>query len=527
MSGDSGGSNVRYLQALRAHWVMIVALAVIAALSAAAYALTATKRYEANADILISPLPAGNDAFQGFSLFRDSSDGSSTVATAARVLRSADIPTTARKRLGGGGVSTPVSPLSQADIVTIGATAPDGGLSARAANTYATVAVQKRTALFQAELHRRIQLLEAASASIPASARSGNFAYATLQQNLGTLRGFVSLGDPTLKILTPASVPASASWPRPMLSVVVALIAGLLLSGGLAVAIEVVNPRIAREDELKLGQRLPVLTRIPRLPDTTVRDYLSAGTPLPTEAWVGYRTLRAMIATAGPGGAFPRSIVVTSATPGDGKTMTAVNLAITLASSGMRVTLVDGDFYRPMVGPIFNVIGRTGGVIRAIDGDAAATREALVPVPHHPGLQLLLSGREQAERLHMLNTGHFEALLEKLSAQSDVVVFDTPPMPEAADALSMADASDVVLVAVRLGHTRRDKLQQLRDLLARRGISPLGFVVTTRQRPQAGEYGYAAASAQKRTFEWISAARPLKDEPLRSHVRTITAVDDE
>jgi capsular exopolysaccharide synthesis family protein len=180
--------------------------------------------------------------------------------------------------------------------------------------------------------------------------------------------------------------------------------------------------------------------------------------------------------------------MVTSASPGDGKTMTAVNLAITLASADLRVILVDGDFHRPMLASIFDVTTRRDGFIRLLVG--RDEKNAIVPAPGHPGLQLVLSNREQAHYLHLLNTERVAEALAKLEQQCDVVVIDSPPLPEVAEALEMASAVEAVLISVRLGHTRRDKLAQLRELLARRGVSPLGFVVTTRERAQGSAAGY-------------------------------------
>ncbi len=289
-------------------------------------------------------------------------------------------------------------------------------------------------------------------------------------------------------MLTRATAPTSPSWPRPLLSLTVAGLASLLLGGGLAVALEVVNPRVSREDELRLVHRLPVLARIPRLSGRIAHGYLSGQSSLPADAWKGYRTLRAVLATAGHSGGLPRSIMITSASPSDGKTMTSVNLAIMLASADLNVILVDGDLHRPMIGSIFNVSARRDGLVRLLSG--WDDRTAIVPAPGHPGLRLVLANREQAHQLHLLNADRFSRLVKTLEAHCDVVVVDSPPLPEVAEALSMASAVETVLISVRLGHTRRDKLAQLRELLMRRGVSPLGFVVTTRERTHGPSYGY-------------------------------------
>ncbi|HXY81413.1 MAG TPA: AAA family ATPase [Gaiellaceae bacterium] len=482
---------VRYLQAFRAHRVLIVALIVIAVGIAAGISYTATKQYNAEADLQVQALPAyGGDPFQGFDLFRQTVDGSSPVVAAARVLGSAPYQRAVFKTLGkqGKGVSIAVTPLSQADIVSLSATAPNARQAAAAANAYADMIITVRGQLFQTELTARMRQVEAQMAAIPADVRQTSATYQTLAGTLAQYKSYVGTSDPTVQVLTRAEVPGAASWPRPKLSMAVALLIGLLLGLGAAVTLELVNPRVSREDELTFLHRLPILARIPRISSRTAHGYLSGRALLPADVWKGYRTLRAVLANAGRDGGYPRSILVTSASPGDAKTMTAVNLAIALAAAELRVTLIDADFHRPMIGTIFNVTGPRDGLVRFLNKPDTADVVS-VPAATHPRLKLLLGNREQMHQLHLLDTARFERLLERLYEDNDVIVIDSPPLPEVAEALALADAADTVIVSVRIGHTRRDKLSELRELLGRRGVSPLGFVVTTRSR-SGGQSAY-------------------------------------
>jgi Mrp family chromosome partitioning ATPase len=95
-------------------------------------------------------------------------------------------------------------------------------------------------------------------------------------------------------------------------------------------------------------------------------------------------------------------------------------------------------------------------------------------------------------------------VLEQLREHADVIIIDSPPLTEVGDALPLADVADMVLVAVRLGRSRRDKLDELRRALAQRGVSPAGFVVTTRRRNRKPTYGYGYQSVDRR--------RPSMDE---------------
>jgi Mrp family chromosome partitioning ATPase len=104
----------------------------------------------------------------------------------------------------------------------------------------------------------------------------------------------------------------------------------------------------------------------------------------------------------------------------------------------------------------------------------------------------LLSSPRDGELVDLIEPAHAERLLERLKGEADVIIIDSSPLTEVADALKWAGAADVVLVAVRIGLSRRDKLEELRRTLAQRGLDPAGFIVTTKERPRKSEYyGYA------------------------------------
>jgi tyrosine-protein kinase len=486
--------HVRYVHAIRQHWLLIVVVVAVATAAAAIYSYTATKRYEAATDVQINPIASGNDTFSGFTLFQQPLDGSSPVVLAARVLGSWEIYRAAYGALGrnGKGVSISISPISQADLVQIKATSSDPDRAARAANTYARVAVESRRTLFQQQLAARIAQIQAQIATIPPSARSGNFQYATFQQQLATLKGYLGADDPTVTRLSPALPPDSPTWPRPVLSTLIAFLAALFVGIALAVGLEFVNPRISSEEDLQLEAPLPVLGRIPRLSRRVAGRYMVGKGRLPSHAWSGYRTTAAMLARAGENGGYPKSILVTSAGSAEGKTMTATNLAIALSAANLEVVLVDADLHRPMVGTVFNLPPARNDFSRLLTGDVPL-QSVLTPVPGYATLRVLPSHPRPIYDFHLMNNGRLEALLAELETNCDVVVFDSPPLVDVAEALVLADAVDTVVVAVRVGRTRRDLLARLRELLARRGVSPFGYVVTARERITApsGSYGYS------------------------------------
>jgi non-specific protein-tyrosine kinase len=443
---------------------------------------------------------SGSDpTFLGFSLLSSGDSQSRPVVTAARLVATPQVAARVAKRLGETDVrrllnSVTVTPVGQANVVTIVGQAHDPIRATRIANAFALTTIAGRTAVFQQNVRATIKRLRAQLAPIPPRNRNSAQAVA-LEQRLGDLQGLVGTTDPTLQLLSAAVPPISAVWPRPVLSIGIAVLAALLLGVGGAMALELVNPRVTREDELILDQRLPVLARVPRVAAKDVRGYLVGRAPLPATMREAYRTLRASLMTAGREGHLPSSVLITSASPGEGKTMTSVNVATALAAGGARVVLVDGDLRRPMVATLFGVMSSTRGFADVLL-DRVTLEEALVPAPGHGDqLQLLLATPEHAHLVDLLHPERVERVMRELRRFADIVVVDSPPVTEVADALTLADQVETVLIAVRLGRTSRERLNQLRRMLGQRGVAPAGFVVTLRRRQRRRGYYYGTTPA--------------------------------
>jgi non-specific protein-tyrosine kinase len=187
--------------------------------------------------------------------------------------------------------------------------------------------------------------------------------------------------------------------------------------------------------------------------------------------------------------------------------MTAANLAITLAAADMRVILVDADLLRPMIATIFNFGGPRRGFASVL-AKRASVETAIVQAGRHPRLRLLLSQPELGAHVRLFDAAHLRRAVDELHRSADVVILDSPPLTEVAEALELAAAVDSVIVAVRLGHTRRDQLADLREMLVRRGVSPVGLVVTTRENAtEDSPYDYQGE---------VAVVGPADDTPERT-----------
>jgi len=495
--GERRRGPTRYLEAVREHWLIVAVLVVVAVTAAAAYSFTASKRYRATADLLVTPVAADDPTFVGIpGLLRETNVPNGAVITAARFVRAPAVADLVRERLGlKVGRSALLAkiqarPLSQSSIVAVTAEVGDRRQAADLANAFAEAVIAERTATFQRGLKDVLGRLRVELNRIPAARRDQGEA-AALQQRVADLSALVGTLDPTLNLSTRAVPPENPSWPRPVLSIGVAFLAALLLGLGAAIALDLVSPRVVREDELLLDHRLPLLARVPKLREKVVRDYLARRGTLPEHMREAYRTLRVSLTRSENGASLlPQSILVTSAQPSEGKTFTAVNLATSLARAGSRVILVDGDLRRPMVATVFGATSSRNGFVRLLSGEASPG-DVLVNVPGYQGqLQLLLASWQPTAVVELLDPRRVERVLEELKEYADVIVIDSPPLAEVADALNLARAAEAVIVVVRLGRTRRDKLLDLRRMLSQHGVHPVGFVCTTRE-PWRGGYYYS------------------------------------
>jgi Mrp family chromosome partitioning ATPase/capsular polysaccharide biosynthesis protein len=483
------------LGAIRHHRVLIGLIVVMCSTVAVIYALTTPKRYEAQSDLLVTPVADTSNVFLGTNILSDSVTAPQIVGRSLQTLK---VTNEVIRRVGLKMTSpellkkVKVSPIQQSSIVSVRVRGENSELVAKVANEFPAVLIQQHTADFQREIQGAVDRLRV-------QLRSGTLSpgeAVALEDRLAQLQSFVGASDPTLRILSPAAVPTDAYWPRPVLSVLVAIFAGLILGIGGALLLELAEPRLLDEDEL-LG-RFPILTRVPLARRRIAERYLHGSGSLPADLWEAYRTLRASLSAHGVGEGMPKSVLVTSAIEGEGKTMTATSLAIAMAAGGRRVVLVDGDFRRSMAGEAFGLTAQSKGFASLLSGNGQP-EDALVPSPGYGSrLKLLLAGDDQM--IDLLEPRRIEHVLNELKGEADVIIVDSPPVTEFADAVALADAVDVVLIAVRLGHSRRDRFDDLVRFFEGHGIVPAGYVVTARRR--RAYYDLPARRGEHAIEEW-------------------------
>jgi len=283
-----------------------------------------------------------------------------------------------------------------------------------------------------------------------------------------------------------ADAPALPVKPNVPLNLAFGLLFGLAVGVGLALVLDQLDDTIRGEEDVVRYADAPVLGAVPILeaPDAAL---VLTSRSLRGRAIDAYRGLRVNLGFVTPG-AGGHTVLVTSPGPQEGKTTTALNLAIAAAQSGRRVVLVDSDLRRPSLHRLLSLNGLKG-LSETLVGQAAAS-EVLQGIPDI-SLRVISSGARPPNPTDLLDSDEMRHLVAGLRKQADLIIFDSPPLLSAADGLVLASLSDAVLMVCIPGLSHRRALQRAKLLLGQIGHTVSGVVLNKVERRQGyGYYGY-------------------------------------
>src|ERR1700734_1646273 len=248
--------------------------------------------------------------------------------------------------------------------------------------------------------------------------------------------------------------------------------------------------------EIESITELPSLAIIPRARRSSVDQ---AGTLTTAQRNIGiltqpksqfaeaFRSLRTslLLSTAGHP---PKIIVLTSATPSEGKTTAASNLAAILAQRDTRVLLIDGDLRRPNIHHRFGLNGKIG--LTTVLTGATKLEATVQTVREIPNLDILPSGPVPPFPTEMLSSGAMEAILKRCAELYDYIVIDSPPILSVTDGVILARQADAVALVVRHGKSSKHVVRRARDILLRSGAGITGIVLNAVDLNSPEYYGY-------------------------------------
>jgi capsular exopolysaccharide synthesis family protein len=301
-----------------------------------------------------------------------------------------------------------------------------------------------------------------------------------------------NVGATNIAIVDPAKVPGGPSSPNLGRNVALALLIGLVLAAAAVLALEQMDEGIRDPHDVERKLRMPLLGIVPASGGEVVSELIDSKSPL-AESYVSARTALQLATSHG----FPKSVVVTSAEPGEGKSVTALALAAAVGRAGKSVLLIDGDMRSPI---IHAMLGEANGpgFSNLLSGEEH--QADLIHRTSLPGVSVLLSGPVPPSASDLLSTDRLAALLEGLSRRYDHIVVDAPPIIGLADAPLLAGAVEGSIVVVEAERTSvRSVRHAIRRLNAANG-RPFGAIVTKvahGQLPYGYGYAYGYGSQQR------------------------------
>ena len=290
----------------------------------------------------------------------------------------------------------------------------------------------------------------------------------------------------TVKRATPAGAPSA---PKKSINFALGLLLGFGAGIGIASLRKLLDNTVKNEDDL---DGTPLLAAIGF-------DNMADEKPLITQAGryaartESFRTLRTNLQFLNPD-AHPQVITFTSALPGEGKTTSALNLALSLAQAGAKTVLIETDLRRPKIPIYLEMSAMDPGITELISGQKllnATSLKSVLQTERKTGLKVLLSGKVPPNPSELLGSQKFDQVIALLRKQFEYVIIDCPPLLPVTDAAIVATKSDGVVLVIHAGLTRRPHFIGARDAIQSVGSKVLGVVLN--KIPETSleyEYGY-------------------------------------
>jgi capsular exopolysaccharide synthesis family protein len=327
----------------------------------------------------------------------------------------------------------------------------------------------------------------------------------------------VLAGKPNnISIVDYALTPDSPVGPNRTRTVIAAFFLSIGLGLGLALFLEYLDDTVHSTEEVERVLHLPALAVIPSvgnavrrrvLPGTTALQKHSNGNGAGNSELLmnvdgrsplaeAYRHLRTSVLLSTAGRA-PKSLLVTSSLPGEGKTTTAVNTAISLAQTGASVVIIDADMRRPRLQKIFDMQGQEGLSSILSSDTSEDDMLAMVRSDEASGLGVLTSGPIPPNPAELLGSDQMRRLLAALQANYTHVVIDSPPVSSFTDGVLISTMVDGVLLVVHGGKSSRHIVRRSKQLLNDVGAKIFGVVLNNVNLQSHDYYYYQSYYGQK------------------------------
>ncbi|HEV2059274.1 MAG TPA: Wzz/FepE/Etk N-terminal domain-containing protein [Solirubrobacteraceae bacterium] len=485
-----------YLRAVRERWRLVALVVALCAGIAFAVSLSSEKQYDASAQLLLRGQDPIDTLFDptGSAASRDPERALNTEVelitigpTAQRVRRQLGLDRTPDELLEQVEVKT----SSTSDIVELQVRDPDPVMAARIANGFADAYVQYRVESASERYREAADLVHRQLLALPPAQRRTAEGL-ELQARRRDLQIAAEQKTGGAQVVRRASIPESASRPRPKLAAAIGIVLGLLLGIGLALVLSFVDRRMKDEDEVERSFGLPILGGIPR----PARRAETFDDPAQREA---YGLLAANRRLAGVGEA-TSVIMITSPSPGDGKTSVTIGVARAYARLGLSVVVIEADLRRPAFGR-YTDVSLSAGLTGILAGGSVASEllwldaDTLRPSQRDTSIGgaigILPAGDVPPNPQRTLSDPRMRLIVDAARAMADVVLIDSAPVGTVNDAAVLAPLVEGIVLVARLNQTTKDAARRAIRTVRNLDVDALGVVVTD---AAAGELYYASNS---------------------------------
>ncbi|KQY23214.1 chromosome partitioning protein [Cellulomonas sp. Root485] len=438
-----------YWVILRKRWLSIAMFTLLGAALGVAASLATTPLYQASTQLYVSVKTgeSSNDLLQGSNFTRQQVSSYTQLVTSPLVLQPVidDLGLAARAEALASRVSAS-SPLNTS-LINVSVTDENPAMAAATADAIAK------------EFKTVIADLETPSDGSPSAVK--------------------------ISIVRDAVSPTGPSSPNRKLNLALGMLLGLALGVGVAVLRAVLDTRVRSDADVARVTDTSVIGIIPDDPEAPQHPLIVQSSPHSqrSEAFRRLRTNLQFLDIADR----PQSIVITSSLPGEGKSTTSINVAITLADAGTRVALIDADLRRPSVAKYMGLEGKVG-LTTVLIGRASV--EDVIQPWGNGYLHVLPAGQVPPNPSELLGSLAMAHLLEKLTSQYDVVIIDTAPLLPVTDAAILSKLTGGALLVVGADKLHRNQLAESVGALETVGARILGIVVNRQKRKQSDQYAY-------------------------------------
>lgn len=396
-----------------------------------------------------------------------------------------------------------VSTISSTELIQILVKSSDPFIAKNAANTLAEILIAQSQELYSGGVKSTTEILaeqlsvaenelnqarsdyETLMADSPDSteeiAKAGLLAdlkqktYETLLDQYEAARVKEAIRANTITLIDPAVLPLKPSQPNLIMNITLGFIVGLVAGIGLAFLFENLNPRIYTLDQVETATELDIIEKIPSIKNKGFSGLLKKRVPLNKPAFKSsFQKLQTRLSQINTDNHPIKSLLFTSAVPGEGKSTIVANLALAMGKAGQNVIIIDCDMHLPTQHKIFGLSNKQGlstlltQPTRIID---------VIKKNRNPNTWILTSGPVTPNPMELLGSAQMKSILEQLSLKFDYVLLDTPALLPVGDAIALASNVDGVVLVTRQFYCKEEDLRETSKQLSDMNIHILGVVV--------------------------------------------------